>query len=352
LASIDEPYGGTEIGEAINAVLLDHPTRDVLLLTDGKSHEIDVQKAARSGRRFNVLLIGEDSLEANVGHLAALSGGQLLVAVGTEVGAMMARLFAEMRRPHLSAVPIDGPPEEIEALIAGVRLTAIWERDVPGTRDNHSAVPVAAVAAALALPRMDESAGIELAVAEGLVSHMTSLILLDETEALKSGLSVLRKIPTRTPFYRIRAIAPLALSRSPRPNQRRRFRSFLDNGKTPEELGDQGVHDDGILPFLRGAVTELRQIHSLIDWAKDSAALETGDLSCLPNWANKLCMEKANLSSVQDLASSLGVSAIIVVVGLLARQEGAADEAAETFARRVLGAAPHSMVQSAQTALG
>ena len=76
------PAGGTEIGTALAGVTALSQAQDVLLVTDGKSHALDVQALARTGRRFSVVLVGEDSLEANVGHLAALTGGQILSRPG------------------------------------------------------------------------------------------------------------------------------------------------------------------------------------------------------------------------------------------------------------------------------
>ena len=70
------PGGGTEIGTALDRVMRATPARDLLLITDGKSYALDVQKLARYGRRVAVVLVGEDSLEANVGHLAAITGGK------------------------------------------------------------------------------------------------------------------------------------------------------------------------------------------------------------------------------------------------------------------------------------
>ena len=77
--ALGAPRGGTDIDGAIAAVLR-LGQRDILLVTDGQSHALDVQALARSGRRFGVVLIGAGSLEARVGHLAALTGGELLVA--------------------------------------------------------------------------------------------------------------------------------------------------------------------------------------------------------------------------------------------------------------------------------
>src|SRR5262249_62052287 len=79
------PDGGTEIGMALETLIAKSNARDILLLTDGKSHALDVQSLARSGRRFAVVLIGEDSLEANVGYLAALTGGEIFIASGHDI---------------------------------------------------------------------------------------------------------------------------------------------------------------------------------------------------------------------------------------------------------------------------
>jgi hypothetical protein len=69
----------------VAAVLEERASADVLLVTDGKSHALDVHALARRGARFTVVLVGEDSLAANVGHLAALTGGQVFVSSGLDL---------------------------------------------------------------------------------------------------------------------------------------------------------------------------------------------------------------------------------------------------------------------------
>ena len=59
LAGLDPPTGGTEIGGALGCVVAGSNAPDILLLTDGKSHALNVQSLARSGRRFSVVLIGD-----------------------------------------------------------------------------------------------------------------------------------------------------------------------------------------------------------------------------------------------------------------------------------------------------
>ena len=69
------PQGGTEIGGALQEAIDRSPAKNVLIVTDGKSYALDAMALARTGRRFSVVLIGEDSLEAGIGHLAALTRG-------------------------------------------------------------------------------------------------------------------------------------------------------------------------------------------------------------------------------------------------------------------------------------
>ena len=88
VARLTPPRGGTEIGLAIEAVLNASAARDVLLLTDGLSHELDVQKLSQSGRRISVILIGDSSLEAKIGHLAALTGGDIFIATADDLEAV------------------------------------------------------------------------------------------------------------------------------------------------------------------------------------------------------------------------------------------------------------------------
>ena len=99
-------WGGTEIGAALEAVLAKTMMRDVLLITDGKSHALGAAAIAlrAAGCRVSVLLVGEDSLEAQVGHLAALTSGEIAVAAAQDVqGVLDATLRALTSVPTPSA---------------------------------------------------------------------------------------------------------------------------------------------------------------------------------------------------------------------------------------------------------
>ena len=211
--ALGAPRGGTDIDGAIAAVLR-LGQRDILLVTDGQSHALDVQALARSGRRFGVVLIGAGSLEARVGHLAALTGGELLVA-GDDAREAVRLAFAALRRPPPGLEPLAERPAELQAVLAGMRVTARLERaaaglPAPDPWDADSLLPraVAAVAAALALPRLPEAAAAALAEAEGLCCHLTSLVLVDEAGAVQPGLPAQRKVPLMTPGAAMRAACP------------------------------------------------------------------------------------------------------------------------------------------------
>lgn len=341
ISQLDAPGGGTEIGGAIGRVLAQRPTRDILLITDGKSHALDIQAAARGGRRFHVILIGEDSLEANVGHLAALTGGQILVAAGLEAGEMVRQAFAAMRTAHALAPTIEGRPMAAEAVLGGMRIRAVW-REAGTDEGDTSCRSAAVVAAALALPCMTESAAAALAEAEGIVCHLTSLVLVDEAGASHDGITAQHKVATMAPRGMVEMrfclpMAPVSIDGPPpagpsplwrratglkalfklaQPKRSRPLRSFLD--------------DDFEAFDLRSAV-------AAVDWTTEPEALRRGDLSRLPGPVADRIRQAAALPAVTELAAALGVDPLVAVVGLLARAAASSDRSAARLARMILG---------------
>ena len=161
---------------------------------------------SRSGRRFSVILIGEDSLDAHVGHLAALTGGQIFVAPDSGAAPAILSALGAMRLPHRIQPPLEGAPVTASARMGGMEVQARWSgvpaEDTPsgeapgedragdmpgdasgntsGNADTAEARIVGAVAAVLVLPRMAEDAAIACAEAHGIVCHLTSLVLVDD----------------------------------------------------------------------------------------------------------------------------------------------------------------------------
>src|ERR1700722_6051038 len=196
---LDGPDGGTEIGNAINGALAATGARHILLVTDGKSHALDVQALARSGRRFSLVLVGADSLEAHVGHLAALTGGEVFASAGPDLPAMLGAAIRALRMPY-RAPTFDR--REMRERRAGMELVATWSEPgavtAPGER-SVEAHAVAALAAGLMLPTVDAQAAGDLAAAEGLVTHLTSLVLVDEAGAVQEAIPATRKVARPPP---------------------------------------------------------------------------------------------------------------------------------------------------------
>jgi hypothetical protein len=68
--------------ETVNIILNTADHGIILLITDRKSFALDVHALARFGRRVCLALIGEDSLEANVGFTVPLRIIEQRIACG------------------------------------------------------------------------------------------------------------------------------------------------------------------------------------------------------------------------------------------------------------------------------
>ena len=72
--------------------------------------------------------IGEDSLEANVGHFASLTGGQIFVAAGADVTAAVRSALRATRAAK---------PENLEGVMrSGMEISAEWSADAQPDRNT------------------------------------------------------------------------------------------------------------------------------------------------------------------------------------------------------------------------
>ena len=205
IEKLEPPRGGTEIGGAIGRVFGETDPCDMILITDGMSYALDVHRFAHQGRRVFVVLVGEDSLEANVGYLAALTGGDIYFSFEADVGGALHAVLQDLRTKWMieeqEICTGEQLPESVCAIRGNVRINTTWSgkpTTAASERDTLSE-GVAAYAASLALTSLSEAAAGKLAVREGLITHLTSLVLVDEEGPLQDTLPMTRKVNLPTP---------------------------------------------------------------------------------------------------------------------------------------------------------
>ncbi|MXP66152.1 hypothetical protein E0493_22755 [Roseomonas sp. M0104] len=359
VARLSGPRGGTEIGAALAQVLQARATRDVLLVTDGKSHALEVQALARRGRRVQVVLIGEDSLEAQVGHLAALTGGQIFIASGEASGEAVRLAVRAMRQPHLTAPASEGAPTQLETVLGGLHLAVRWSEAEGAAEmpDPELSRAVAAVAAALALPRLDHDAAAALAEAEGIVGHLTSLVLVDAAGAAQEGIPAQRQLAGMTPataaLPMLEAAMDLpppvrALLRAAPPRPSRRTRPQPAGTPPTASMAPPNPEEAG----PRSPVGDLHRVGRVLDWSADPEALRRGELAALPPVLQAAVRQASQFAAVLTLAQALGTPPEVIVLALIAGLEAGTNRGAQRFARAVLGKAEPAAVAGARGVLG
>jgi hypothetical protein len=342
IARLRGPGGGTEIGGALSGTIAGSSARDILLITDGKSYALDVHALARKGRRITVLLVGEDSLEANVGHLAALSGGDIFVATGDDVADFLATAIGTLSAPSEQQGQIDTSLDRVRVVRGNAVLEAEWRPATGPVLDAAQSRSVAAMAASLALPVLDEERAAALAEAEGLVTHLTSLVLVDEAGEAQQGVPANRKIALPRPAVvvdacRSMASAPAgarqyyASAGAPRAGAtpvRKRSAQSVDSHKAPLIESRRGFHDSGLA---------LPDVGLRIDWDISPNQLRAGNLSGLDPQHAAVIKQAAARPEVVAFAKQFNLDPTVLVVALVARSQSAANRSAARLAKAILG---------------
>ena len=340
LGRLGAPNGGTELGAAIEAVVREG-ARDVVVLTDGQTHASEVHEAAKRGCRISAVLVGPGSLDAGVGHLAAMTGGDVVWAHAGEVGGALARLVQGLRQQGRSTSgEIAGDrPLAINACRSGVAIEARWT--TPG--DDLCVGPdvVGRYVAALALPLMEEHLAGVFAAAHGLCSHLTSLVLVDEAGDTQAHLPEMRKVDLMQRLGSA-SFKPSADVQASMPA----FSAFqeLRVYPAPPRAGAQ--------PMTRPNPGQLPK-HQLekLDWATIGPAIARGEIDAVP--ADVLDrLGPASLDpAVIHLAATLGLEPMIVMLALLAHVQAVKDRHARRVAARLLGSVPADLFQGATDVL-
>jgi hypothetical protein len=331
LKKLSGPAGGTEIGAALDQLIRSSRAPDILVVTDGKSHALDVHALASKGRRISIVLIGEDSLEANVGHLAALTGGEIYVAAGEDLTAALRAAVRSLRASPSSVRKVDaisGRPKEVSVTRAGMRTSARW---CEKTSDIAAVQGVAVLAASLALPGISAELAAEMAEAEGLITHLTSLILVDEDGTQQAGFPATRKIVLPSPRTSTRSLlACIARAEDFEPH------SFIVPADCERLVQDLGKLAQRKMGRLSGIAAQL-------DW-NEPGSLRAGDLTALDPLIAECIRATAVDPDVAALAKMLGIDPIVVVIGVIARSFAQEHRSAARIARAIFhGRAKHEV---------
>jgi vault protein inter-alpha-trypsin-like protein len=365
IEKLDEATGGTEIGAAFDAVAAKSKSRNVVIITDGKSWAFDPQAVARSGLRVTAVLIGEDALEGGVADLAGISGGQVFVAAGSDIQAAILAAFDTARAPHRPSPQIEGPLSRVEAFRRGGRLTATWGALADSTPSVDARL-IGATAAMLAVPLMKNAAAGELAAREGIVCHLTSLVLVDDAGTRHEGVPATRTVTLSTPRTFPVGSAVGCAAPPPAPDacfndlmadycvmgERDRFRSAGMKRRVGSFFSGRKADVAPPKPALNRPLVDLGRVLARIDWDADPDVLRRGDLHLLTPDVTALIWEAARLSTIDALAWSAGLDPVIVVIALLAKAAGKTSRSADRLARNLLHNTDGAAVERAMVELG
>ncbi|MCV9964411.1 VIT domain-containing protein [Pararhizobium sp. BT-229] len=198
MSSIPFDNMGTELAEAVHKVAQSRSEANILLVTDGQSYrEIDFDIVRKSGARFTVVLIGRSAFESRVAQLAALTGGQMFVVdPSDDVAAVASAALLSMRSAASPVKANDDPEASVERVIGGLEVSVAYSAEEPEGRETPHA---AAFAAALAVSALPSDAAGKLAEAVGIVTHLTSIVMVDYEGGEVDGIAVTRKVGLAEP---------------------------------------------------------------------------------------------------------------------------------------------------------
>lgn len=365
IRKLGKPNGGTELAGAVKT-LLNQDVRDILVLTDGETwaHEVDELKSKDA--RISAILVGNDSLDANIGHLCAMTGGQVFYAPGDDVTKAISAGLTSLRgaKGHLSGELHGALPQNIQVKRAGVEIDVTWQSE----RSDLPADAVGRYAASTALPLLDAEDAKDFAEAHALCSHMTSLVLVDEAGDSTNMLPEMRKVPlmesvnysmemsesfsassaSYEPDMSYSSMPAEPVENRDIPSQTRSRSNSVKFSLPPSapsiRFGINASSEVGTSSDL-GAVENLRtpklpnpaEVAANIDWDQYSNRFLTNQISDLSRSEQKFVRSLASSAIVIGIARHVSEPRNVVALALLAKFADEHDRAAQRFAKRILG---------------
>jgi hypothetical protein len=220
-----------------------------------------------------------------------------------------------------------------------MQITAAWAEQTTGAAAkaplfSHA---VAAIAARLMMPSLADERAAALAEVEGLVSHLTSLALIDEAGAQQDTLPATRKVPLAMPATVAAYALPAPVSRSSLS-----LRASLLMDFDAADFSCEGSDFSLITPVPsneRAAASRDRfdELAAKIDWSNAGAGLANGQLTSLPAEIVNEIQVLAQQPDILQRATELGLDPIKLVIALIACRVRAHNRAATRVLRAIKG---------------
>ena len=375
IRKLGEPNGGTELAGAVKT-LLDQKVCNILGLTDGKTWAREVEELKSMRARITAVLVGNDSLDANIGHLCAMTGGQVFYAPGDEVTKAISAGLTSLRGAKGQFLgKLNGSmPEHIQIKRAGVEIDVTWQTD----RSDMPADGVGRYAASIALPLLDADDAKDFAAGHALCSHMTSLVLVDEAGDSTNMLPETRKVPLMESVnysmemsesfsasyasyepdrsYSSMPAEPMENQKLLKPSRSRAnsVKFSLPPSAPSIRFGINALSEDGTSSNLE-PVENLRvpqllnpaEVAANIDWDKYSNRFLTNQISDLSRSEQQLIRSLASSTIVREVAKELNEPRNVIALALLAKLADETDRAAQRFAKRILGSLDQAKLEDA-----
>lgn len=123
-----------------------------------------------------------------------LQGSVYYPASGTDGSPVMAAAIEGLRRPYSPLPSIKKMPERLECSRNNILINAEWSAGPAESVSLELDRAAVAVASALVVSCGEQALASTVAAAEGIVSHLTSLVLVDEASSTQEALPALRKV--------------------------------------------------------------------------------------------------------------------------------------------------------------
>ena len=376
IRKLGKPNGGTDLAGAVQT-LINQNVSDILVLTDGQTWAHEVEELKSKEARISAILVGADSLDANIGHLCAMTGGQVFYAPGDDVTKAISAGLTSLRgaKGYLSGNFNGAPPQNIQVKRAGVEIDVTWQTQ----RSDVPADAVGRYAASTALPLLDAEDAKDFAEVHALCSHMTSLVLVDEAGDSTKVLPEMRKVSLMdSANYSMEMSEPFSVSYasyepdaffSSMPSERMESRKISEPRRSAAksvrfslsppapsmrfEINDSS--GDGISSDLK-PVKNLRipqlpnpaEAAANIDWDKYSNRFLTNQISDLSRSEQQLIRSLASSAIVIEIARELSEPRNVVALALLAKHADETNRAAQRFAKRILGSLDEAKLEDAK----